>query len=142
MLRVPVYVAVVVALAAASGASGARMYSAAPTAACLKAAGAQIEQGQDVVVTFNYPEIRQQIFWHVGPASEVSNGVFIMFTRNATAAAHLVSRFLRLSVSLGATKVEARRLVGSRANVVWLANFRPLKGLSAKQTALVKRCLK
>jgi hypothetical protein len=100
-----------------------------------------IVQGRDMVFRLNFPEIKQQVFWDfVAPPS--MEGEIIMFTANKTSASHLVTRLHRWSFSLGATKTEARRMVGSQRNAVWLSDFGKLTALSAKRTALLQHCLK
>ena len=140
-MRLSLCAAVTATLAAASAASATPTYSAARTTACLTAAGARIARGQDDYVTLNYPEIKQQIFWDFR-VPNASQGEIIMFTSSATNASHLVARLLRARFSFGATKAEARRMVGSSGNAVWLSDFGRFAALSTKRTSLLKHCLK
>ena len=134
----------VVALGAASETGATTTtYSAARTGACLTAAGARIERAPHAVLTLTFPEIKQQIFWHIGPPNRgVTNGEIIMFTRNGSEASQLVTRLLRMSYSLGSTKAEARRMVGRSRNAVWISNLDPVIGLGGKRLTLLRHCLR
>jgi hypothetical protein len=141
MRSVPLACSLVLTLIFASGASAAPRYSAARTRPCLVAAGARIDSGRDQPVTLNYPEITQQFLWDFR-VPNATEGEIVMFTANAASAKHLMRRLVRLSYSLGATMAEARRMVGTNGNAVWLSDVPKLAPLSAKRTALLQRCLR
>jgi hypothetical protein len=129
-----------VACGAAHGAAAALPYSGTRTAACLRGAGAWIDSSSKAPATYSFPEIRQQFFWHASSSrtdyAHWNDGANVLFTRTAAGASHLRARLLRVAYSEGATRAEARRAVGIRANAVWLWD------LSAKRTALLKSCLR
>jgi hypothetical protein len=100
----------------------------------MKAAGANIERYP--TITYSYAEIRAQFVWRIKGTLEMS----VMFTRNATAASQLRTRFIRLAYSFGATMKEAKAAVIQDANVVWTNSNIP--GPTAQQSALVKNCLR
>jgi hypothetical protein len=118
----------------------------AATRACLKAHGAAIFSGRQVVVHYEYPEIRAELFWSYtkkksfpGLPPVQDDGVALMFTRNASTAKRLEPRFRRLGASLGWTKREISLLLGRDRNVVWFAPNPPPPG--TKRLSILRSCL-
>jgi hypothetical protein len=145
---------VAVSVGCGSGAAATQTYTATRTAACLIAAGKRVERGKDVEMSYSYPEIREQIFWKFGKHTDIGVGISIMFTRDATAASHLVTRLRRLAYSFGATKARRRRQHATsgvarldeaahanvqRGNAVWSDSSAVP---TAKQVAVLTRCIR
>jgi hypothetical protein len=138
-MRIYVLACVVLgALLIASSASAAR-YSPSRTAACLVAAGKRV-QTKNPEVEYTLPEIRDQIYWKLGKATDVGFGVAIMFTSSDSDASRLTTRLARVASAEGAADDEIPRMLGHQANAVWFYEA-SARGLTRAQTALIKRCL-
>jgi hypothetical protein len=130
---------VLVSLAALGFASGAgassTVYGPRGTAACMRAAGADVDRAP-AIVSETFPEIRSAIYWHLG----ITKTINVMFTRNARDGVKLAEGLRRTAYSVGLTTAEVGSTVKQLGNAVWTNDDFP--GPTDRQNDLIERCLR